>query len=95
MDRVLTAFNNIYPLLGFELGEIIRILRETFKIHKQSIADWHKISLKQQTCNHKRVEKEVEIGINKYTKYCIKCSKKQKVKRMILDLKKEIVHSLL
>jgi hypothetical protein len=87
LDQVLPAFNDIYPLLGLELEEIMKVLPKALDIHKQNINDSYKISQKQKTCDHDWIKEEVEIGKNRYFKYCVKCNKKQQVKKYDFRLK--------
>ena len=74
LDQVLPAFSDIYPLLGLELEQIMKILPRALDIHKQNIDESHKTSQQQRTCDHDW-KKEVEIGKSRYFKYCVKCNK--------------------
>jgi Winged helix-turn-helix DNA-binding len=87
LDQVLPAFKDIYPLLGLELEEITNTLPRALDIHKQNLDESRKISRQQKTCDHDWIKKEVEIGKSRYFKYCVKCNKKQQVKKYDFNLK--------
>jgi hypothetical protein len=87
LDQILPAFNDIYPLLGLELEETMKVLPKALDIYKQNLENSHKISQQQKSCDHDWIKKEVEIGINRYFKYCVKCNKKRQVKKNDLMLK--------
>jgi hypothetical protein len=65
----------------------MKTLPKALDIHKQNIDDSHALSQQQKTCDHEWIKKEVEIGMNRYFKYCVKCYKKQQVKKNDLMLK--------
>jgi hypothetical protein len=83
----LPAFNDIYPLLGLELEEIMKTLPKALDVHKQNIKDSHKISQQQKACDHNWIKEEVEIGKNRYFKFCVKCHKIRQVKKYDIKLK--------
>jgi predicted transcriptional regulator len=87
LDHVLPAFNDIYPLLGLELEEIMKTLPKALDVHKQNIKDSHKISQQQKACDHNWIKEEVEIGKNRYFKFCVKCHKIRQVKKYDIKLK--------
>jgi hypothetical protein len=87
IKRLKLGFNNVYPLLGYELDKIIEKLPTNRESHKRFTQELYNKWEKQKSCNHKFKEPAMTL-FGYYGKQCSICGRIEKVKPSKLKRRK-------
>jgi len=88
-NKLIHAFDEIYPLLGYEFNEIIENMPNNIDSYKKFIESLHEKRKLQETCKHEYGKPS--IGPSGYcSRECSKCKHKKKVKESLCKIVSEV-----